>query len=91
MDAATAARHDARMSPLAKRLVSTLVGSLLTGLYWFAFFFVAYGITAGDPAPGTPASGIGLTITVHLAGLLLYAAFAWGWRSLDFAWLGRPR
>lgn len=79
------------MSPFAKRLLSTVVGSILTGLYWIAFFYVAYGLTAGDPRPGEPAAGIGTTVAVYAAGFALYALLAWGWRSIDLAMLGHGR
>lgn len=79
------------MSPLATRLLSTVVGSLLTGLYWIAFFYVAYGLTAGDVSPGRPSSGVATAVLVYVGGFAIYAALAWAWRSIDFALLNRPR
>ncbi len=75
------------MTASRKLFVSTIVGSILTGLYWIGFFYIAYGMTAGDTRPGTEASGARGTVTalfVWVGGFAVYMLLAWGWRRIDF-------
>lgn len=81
------------MTLSSKLLLSTLIGSVLTGLYWVGFFYVAYGLTGGDYRPGTGPSDTRRTMTaafVWIGGFVVYALLAWVWRRIDFR-LARPR
>ena len=76
-------------------MLSTFVGSALTGAYWLAFFALAYGLTAGDYRPGSPAEPTdwhrGITAwLIWGSGFAVYVVLAWGWRRLDF-FLARRR
>jgi len=74
-------------------LVSTLMGTAVTCVYWLAFFAVAYGLTGGDYRPGSEPSVWQRNITVWAvwgSGFFGYAIIAWLWRSLDF-WLVNRR
>lgn len=82
------------MTTSHKLLLSTLLGSLLTGAYWIAFFAVAYALTAGDYRPGAgPSDSRGVTTAwlVWIIGFGIYAVLAWVWRRIDFRLAGRER
>ena len=73
----------------AALLLSTIIGSALTGAYWLAFFALAYGLTAGDYRPGSPAEPTDLhrsatAWAIWGSGFAVYAVLAWAWRRLDF-------
>ena len=75
-----------------KLWVSTALGSLLTGVYWLAFSFVAYGLTAGDHRPGTGPTDqqeLATAWLVWISGFVVYAVLAWVWRRIDFSIAGR--
>ena len=79
------------MAPRSARILSTIVGSIVTGVYWIAFFYIAYALTSGDRRPGTPGGDSGGTVTaiiVYAIGFALYALVAWVWRSIDLKLLG---
>ena len=68
---------------------STLLGAAVTAAYCLGFLFVAYGLTAGDYAPGREPPQWQLDLTwwaVWAGGIGLYAALAWAWCRLN-AWI----
>lgn len=82
------------MSISAKLVASTIIGSVLTGVYWLAFFALAYGLTGGDYRPGTgPSDGQRqiAAIVIWAMGFVVYAGLAWAWRRIDFRLADRTR
>jgi len=68
-------------------IISTIVGTIVSGIYWLAFFALAYGLTAGDYRPGTGPSDTQRSITaaaIWAAGFVGFAIIAWIWRAIDF-------
>ena len=77
------------------RLIAlTALGSILSGLYWFAYMWIAYGATAADYRPGSEPSDLYLRVkafAVFMAGPLIYGLLIWGWRRVEQRLTSGPR
>ena len=75
-------------------IASTLAGSVISGAYWFAYFWMAYGLTAGDYRPGSEPGAAYLPLKsflVVVAGPVIYAAGVWVWRRGENRFVGLKR
>lgn len=69
-------------------LVSTVLGALLSAVYWIVLFQAVYALSARDTAPGLPAREAGTTpLLAGVAGFIVYVAIAWVWRALEIRWI----
>lgn len=68
------------------RVLSTIVASIVSGLYWFAYWISMYGLTAGDYAPGYRPDPVFMRVKVGLvlvAGPAIFAVGIWIWRAME--------
>lgn len=71
-----------------KAVVVALVGSVLSGIYWWAVFAIVYAgaLFAGDRDPTSAPAADSATITTNLltigTAILLYAGLLLAWRRL---------
>jgi hypothetical protein len=69
-------------------LVSTVIGSVLSAVYWVVLFQAVYSLSATDSAPDLPQRDPGaMPLLVGLGGFALYVAAAWAWRSAELRWI----
>lgn len=67
------------------RIAVTLAGSLLSGLYWLAFFFLAEAFTAGDQRAGAGIGEVAMRARAAAAiviGVVGYAFCMAAWRRI---------
>lgn len=75
-------------------LASTILGAILSAVYWVVLFQMFYAMSAADYAPGMaqPEGIPGKALAIAIAGFAIYVGAAWLWRAMELRWMasGKP-